>query len=177
MKLKKHVDPTKKDNKEGLVPPFKICFNLKDQAVAFHEKAVKLAKVGMPKRTFGADQETEMDQDWDEEAATAATAETNVCQGAYFTFYQTAATRFRVTLMWAVADAMKTKTKQVWVSQGNRPTLQVKEGGKVTKTLTFVQTMKEYKEKITPKTLEEVKKAASKLFAGKLEQTFIVIKD
>jgi len=37
--------------------------------------------------------------------------------------------------------------------------------------------MKEYKEKITPKTLEEVKKAASKLFAGKLEQTFIVIKD
>ncbi len=171
------VDPTKKDNKEGLVPPFKICFNLKDQAVAFREKAVKLAKVGMPKRTFGADQETEMDQDWDEEAATAATAETNVCQGAYFTFYQTAATRFHVTLMWAVADAMKTKTKQVWVSQGNRPTLQVKEGGKVTKTLTFVQTMKEYKEKITPKTLEEVKKAASKLFAGKLEQTFIVIKD
>jgi len=176
------VDPTKKDNKEGLVPPFKICFHTKDLAVKFRDKAVKLAKVGLPRRTFGADQDeamnTSQDQEWDNEAATAQPEPTtNVCQGAYFTFYQTAATRFRTTLMWAVADVLKSKTRQVWVSQGNKPTLQVKEGGKVVKSLTFVQTMGEYKEKIPKKTLEEVKKAASKLYGGHLEKTFIVIKD
>ena len=78
--------------------------------------------------------------------------------------------------MWAVADAIKSKSKQAWVSQGNRPTMQIKEGGKV-KTFGFVQTMLEYKEKIPQKTLEDVKKAASKMFAGRLEKTFIVIKD
>jgi len=171
------VDPTKKDNKEGLVPPFKICFNTKDLAVEFREKAVKMAKAGVPRRVFGAAQ----DEEWDEEAAPrneqGPAGATNICQGAYFSFYQTAATRFRVTLMWAVADALKTKTKQVWVSQNNKPTLQVKEGGKVVKSLTFVQTMNEYKEKIGQKTLDEVKKSASKLYAGRLEKTFIVIKD
>jgi len=184
------VDPTKKDNKEGLVPPFKICFHTKDPAVEFRERAVKMAKMGLPKRSFGRDPEENMDQDWDEAAtavptaAPSTTAEvvaagvgSNICQGAYFTFYQTAATRFRSTLMWAVADAMKTKTRQVWVSQSNKPTLQIKEGGKVVKSLTFVQTMMEYKEKISQKTLDEVKKAAVKLFAGNLEKTFIVIKD
>jgi len=178
------VDPTKKDNKEGLVPPFKVCFNSRDLAVQFREKAVKMAKMGTPKRTFGANLNEDMEWGDDEipEQATqtnanANTGEANVCQGAYFTYFQTAATRFRVTLMWAVADALKTRTKQVWVSQGNRPTLQVKEGGKVIKNLTFVQTMTEYKEKITQKTLDDVKKAATKLYAGRLEKTFIVIKD
>ncbi len=171
------VDPTKKDNKEGLVPPFKICFHCKDVAVEFRDRAVALAKVGQTRRTFGADAGDQMEDDVDEEEARPANAEKNCCQGAYFTFYQTAATRIRATLMWAVADALKTKTKQVWVSQGNKPTLQVKEGGKVVKSLTFVQTMNEYKEKISQKTLDEAKKAAAKLFAGRLERTFLVIKD
>jgi hypothetical protein len=177
------VDPTKKDNKEGLVPPFKICFSCKNTAVDFREKAVKMAKVGVPRRTFGADQEPdqgapaamEQGDDWDE-ATQGTQGETNVCQGAYFTYFQTAATRFRVTLMWAVADAIKTKAKQVWVSQGNRPSMQIKEGGKV-KSFNFVQTMLEYKEKIPQKILDDVKKAALKMFAGRLEKTFIVIKD
>jgi hypothetical protein len=172
------VDPTKKDNKEGLVPPFKICFNIKDQAVAFREKAVKMAKSGLPKRTFGTDEQDQMEHDdWEEPTATPQGNDANICQGAYFTFYQTAATRFRVTLMWSVADSLKTKAKQVWVSQTNKPTLQIKEGGKVVKSLTFVQTMNEYREKIAPKTLEEVKKAALKVYAGNLENIFIVIKD
>jgi hypothetical protein len=37
--------------------------------------------------------------------------------------------------------------------------------------------MAEYKDKIPQKTLEDVKKAATKLFQGKLEKIFIVIKD
>ncbi len=163
------VDPTKKDNKVGLVPPFKICFTRKDQGVAFRDKAVGMAKIGQPKRTYGADEGEAVEEDWQEETgARPNQGPPNVCQGAYFTFYQTAATRFRVTLMWAVADALKTKTKQVWVNQSNKPTLQVKEGGKVIKSLTFVQTMAEYKEKISQKTLEDVKKTASKLFGGHL---------
>jgi hypothetical protein len=176
------VDPTKKDNKEGLVPPFKICFNVKDQAVAFRDKAVKMAKMGAPQRTYGADQEGQAEQmeqeTWDEvtNPQSGNTQEENICQGAYFTFYQTAATRFRTTLMWSIADALKTKSKQVWVNQSNKPTLQIKEAGKV-KSLTFVQAMAEYKEKINQKTLEEVKKAAVKIYAGNLEKTFIVIKD
>jgi len=185
------IDPTKRDNKEGLVPPFKICFNSKDDAVYFRMRAVKLAKEGKPTRTFSepdpdvAAGTQDMDQDLDlDEGASQGTQSSqrssqttpNICEGAYFSFYQTAATRFRATLMWAVADALKTKTKQVWVSQGNKPTLQIKEGGKV-KSMTFVQTMTEYKEKIGTKTLDEVKKAASKLYAGNLEKTFVVIKD
>jgi len=186
------VDPTKKDNREGLVPPFRICFNSRDVAVEFREKAVKMAKEGMPRRTFGENQDEWMDegnggnqqpaqgapaQGAPAQGAPAQGAVTNVCQGAYFSYYQTAATRFRITLMWAVADGLKTKSKQVWVSQGNKPTLQVKEGGKVTKSLSFVQTMGEYSDKINKKTLDDVKKAATKLFAGHLEKTFIVIKD
>lgn len=177
------VDPTKKDNKVGLVPPFKICFTRKDQGVAFRDKAVGMAKVGQPKRTYGADADganegEAMEQEQQQEPGLRPNlGPKNVCQGAYFTFYQTAATRFRVTLMWAVADALKTGTKQVWVNQSNKPTLQVKEGGRVIKSLTFVQTMTEYKEKISQKTLDDVKKTATKLYGGHLEQTFLVIKD
>ncbi len=157
-------------------PPHK-----RDEAVTFRDKAVKMAKVGQPKRTFGAEQDEWMEEDGGNATAANNAADNttagNVCQGAYFTFYQTAATRFRVTLMWAVADAIKTNVKQAWVSQTNRPTLQIKEGGKIVKTLSYVQTMNEYKDKIPKKTLEDVKKAAQKLYSGNLEKTFIVIKD
>jgi len=188
------VDPTKKDNKEGLVPPFKICFNCKDDAVYFRTKAVKMAKAGKPTRIFdGQDWEESATMDHDQEdaasqASQASQAEnsqssqpnqdkSNICEGAYFSVFQTAANRFRTTLMWAEADAIKSRARQVWVSQGNKPTLQIKEGGKVIKTLTFVQTMMEYKEKIGQKTLDDVKKAASKVYSGHLEKTFVVIKD
>ena len=53
----------------------------------------------------------------------------------------------------------------------------MKEGGKIIKTLTFVKTMHEYKDKITPKTIEDVTKVAKKTFAGQLKKTFLVLKD
>jgi len=170
------VDPTKKDNRVGLVPPFKICFNTKDAAVAFRDRAVKLAKSSPLNSETNEMMEFDRTLEAEEESSTS-TPETNIFAGAYFSFYQTAATRFRVTLMWAVADTLKTKTRQAWVNQGNKPTLQIKEGGKIIKSLTFVQTMADYKEKINKKTLDEVKKSASKLYAGQLEKTFLVIKD
>ena len=62
------VDPSKKDNKEGLVPPFKICFTTKDQAVRFRDKAVKMTKANKPRaRTYGeGEQNMEQGDDWDE---------------------------------------------------------------------------------------------------------------
>ncbi len=79
--------------------------------------------------------------------------------------------------MWAVADALKSKTRQVLVNQSSRPTLQIKEGGKIIRNLSFVKTMIEYKEKIGPKVIEDVRKSATKNFAGQLEKTFVVLKD
>ncbi len=143
------VDPKKKDNKEGLIPPFKIGFKTKDLGVKFREVAVKMAK---------------------EEGSHLATT--------YFTRCQSSATRLRAQLMWAVADAIKTKTKEVWVNQVScKPMLQIKEGGKIVRSLGFIKAMQEYGEKIPKKTLEDATKIAKKFFAGTLEKTFIVIKD
>jgi len=162
------IDPLKKDNKKGLVPPFKICFHSKDAAVRFRETAVKMAREGKKKPDA---MEVE---GWEEESEPT---QENEFSNTYFTYFQTAGTRIRVLLMWAVADALKSKTKQVWVNQSSRPTLQVKEGGKIIRNLSFVKTMTEYKEKIGAEKLVEIKKVAEKNFAGQLEKTFIVLKD
>ncbi len=80
--------------------------------------------------------------------------------------------------MWAVADAIKTNTKEVWVNQvACKPTLQVKEGGRIVSSLGYIKTMQEYGEKIPKKTIDDVTKTAKKFFAGNLEKTFIVLKD
>ena len=151
-------DPKKQDNKAGLVPPFKIGFGSKELAVKFRDAAVKKAK----EEKFGEDGEKEE----------------NEFANTYFTFFQSAGMRIRLMLMWAVADAIKSKTSEVWVNQNtSKPTLQVKEGGKIIKTLSFVRTMNEYKDKIPKKSLEEATKIAKKTFGGQLEKTFIVIQD
>jgi len=143
------VDPTKKDNREGLIPPFKIGFKTKDLGIKFKELAVKRSKI---------------------EGSNLSTT--------YFTHCQSSATRIRVQLMWAVADVIKTKAKEVWVNQvACKPTLQVKEGGRIVKSLGYIKTMQEYGDKIPKKTLEDVTKIAKKFFAGNLEKTFIVLKD
>ena len=90
-------DPKKKENKEGLVPPFKIGFNKKDTAIKLRDEMVKRAK----------DENSEY-------------------SGTYFTFFQSAGTRVRLMLMWAVVDAIKSETSEVWINQNSsKPTLQV----------------------------------------------------
>ena len=151
-------DPKKQDNKAGLVPPFKVGFGSKEIAMKFRDAAVKKAK----EEHLGEDGE-KLDNEY---------------ANTYFTFFQSAGTRIRLMLMWAVADAIKSKTSEVWINQNtSKPTLQVKEGGKIVKTLSFVRTMNEYKDKIPKKALEEATKIAKKTFGGQLEKTFIVIKD
>jgi hypothetical protein len=142
------VDPSKKDNRPGLIPPFKIGFSTKDGAVRFREAAVKKSK-----------------EDGSEFKDT------------YFAYFQSTGTRIRSMLMWAVCDALKSNTIDCWVNQTAKPTLQIKEGGKIVKTLTFVNAMVEYREKISRKAIEEATKLAKKGFAGNLEKIFIVIKD
>ncbi len=147
--LYSYLDPTKKDNAVGLVPPFKIGFANKDIAVKFKEAGVKKSK-----------------EDGSEYKTT------------YFSYFQANGTRVRVILLWGVADALKGDGKDLWVTQNTpKPILQIKEGGKITETLTFVKAMKQHKEKIAQKTLEEARKLAKKWFAGNIEKIFIAIKD
>ena len=142
------IDPTKKDNRNGLIPPFKIGFRSKDVGIRFRETAVKKSK----------------------EAG-------NRLASTYFTHCQSSATRVRVMLLWSITDAIKSDKREVWVNQNaNKPTLQVKEDGKV-RTLTFSKAMEEYKDKIPKKTIDESTKIAKRYFAGQIKKTFIVLKD
>jgi hypothetical protein len=147
--LYSYVDPSKKDNAVGLVPPFKIGFANKDIAVRFKEAGVKKSK------EEGSDYKT-----------------------TYFSYFQANGTRIRVILLWGVADALKSDGKDLWVTQNTpKPILQIKEGGKVIESLTFVKAMQKHKDKIAQKTLDEAKKQAKKWFAGNIVKIFIAIKD
>jgi hypothetical protein len=144
-----YIDPTKKDNAAGLVPPFKIGFGSKDIGVKFRDAAVKIAK-----------------------------EEGSQYKDTYFTFFQCFGTKVRSILLWGLSDVLKSDTRQVWVTQNNaKPTLQFKEGGRIVKNLSFVNAMHEYKDKIPQKSIDEAYKIARKQFSGKLEKTFIVLKD
>jgi hypothetical protein len=143
------IDPTKKDNQAGLVPPFKIGFLTKDAAVKFRDAALKEAK-----------------------------KENSTYKKTYFTYFQSQGTRVRVMILWSIADNLKSDTKEVWVSQNtSKPTLQVKEGGKIVENLSYVKAVTKYEDKIAKKTIDEATKIAKKNFAGNLKQTFVVLKD
>jgi hypothetical protein len=147
--LYNYIDPTKKENKEGYIPPFKVGFSCKDTAIRFRDAALKKAK-----------------------------EEGSEYKETYFTFFQSFGTKVRSILMWGLCDAMKTKEKEMWVTQqAAKPVLQIKENGRITKSLSFVKAMTEFKDKIPEKTIEEATKVAKKHFFGKLEKTFIVLKD
>jgi hypothetical protein len=143
------IDPTKKDNAVGLVPPFKVGFNTKDAAIKFREAALKKAK-----------------------------EENSEYKKTYFTFFQSTGTRVRTMLLWSLADILKTETRDVWVAQNQaKPTLQVKENGRISESLTFVKAMVKYGDKVPIKVIEEATKLAKKSFSGNLKETFIILKD
>jgi len=142
------IDPSKKDNQKGLIPPFRIGFKTKDTGVRFREEAVKKAKL--------------------EGSKLAAT---------YFTHCQSSATRIRVMLLWGIVDALKPGNPDVWVSQNaSRPTLQIKENGRV-KTLSFVKAMSDFGGRIPAKVIEEATKIGNKFYQGQLKKTFLILKD
>jgi len=142
------IDPTKKDNAAGLVPPFKVGFKNREFGIKFRDQGVANAK-----------------------------EEGNKFSSTYFTHCQGSATRIRVSLLWAVATAIKNKNKEVWVNQGSsKPTLQIKQGGKV-RSYTFAKAMQEFGKKIPQKSIDDATKIAKKFFSGQLEKTFIVLSD
>ena len=139
----------KEKDGEPTIPPFKIIFKTREQGIKFRERAVAKAK--------------EEDSDMGK---------------IYFTHMQNNSTRSRTILMWGVVDYLKKEKKESWVNLNqNKPNIQVKEGGKITKTLTFAQAMYDYGEKIDPKTIEEASKAAKWSIGGQLERLFIILKD
>jgi len=96
----------------------------------------------------------------------------------YFSHQQNAGTRVRTSLLWGVVDGLKKKGKEAWVNQNtNKPNIQIKEGGKIVKTITFVQAMQDHGNIIPKKTLEDVKKSAVWNFRNQLGRFFIVLKD
>ena len=146
---KKSKEGDQESVEEPAIPPFKLVFKTKDQGIIFREKAVAKAK----------EEDSNMGK-------------------IYFTHVQNNSTRIRTMLMWGVVDAIKKEKKEAWVNLNlNKPNIQVKEGGKIIKTLTFAAAMYEYGEKIDEKVLADTKKAAQWNFGGKLERLFIVLKD
>ena len=131
------------------IPPFKIVFKSKERGINFREKAVAKAK----------EEDSNMGK-------------------IYFSHMHNNSTRIRTMLMWGVVDALKKEKKESWVNLNlNKPNIQIKEGGKITKTLTFAGAMSEYGERIDPKVITETTKAAMWNFGGKLERLFIILKD
>ena len=81
-------------------------------------------------------------------------------------------------LLWGVVDAIKKEKKEAWVNLNlNKPNIQIKEGGKITKMLTFAGAISEYGDKIDAKVIADTTKAARWNFGGKLERLFIILKD
>jgi len=134
---------------QTISPPFRLVFKTKEIGMQFSEKAVQMSKEGH--------------KDFEK---------------TYFAHQQNAATRIRTSLMWGVVSSFKKEGKEAWVNQNlNKPNIQIKEGGKIVKTLTFVQLMNEYGKKIPAKTLSDVTKSAKWNFGGQLERYFVVLKD
>ncbi len=143
------IDPTKKENKKGYIPPFKVGFSSKDTAVKFRDASLKKAK-----------------------------EEGSEYKETYFSFYQSFGTKVRSILMWGLCDVIKTDEKEVWVNQqASKHTLQIKENGRIVRSLSFVKAMIKFKDKVPQKAIDEATKVAKKHFFGKLEKTFIVLKD
>ena len=148
-KYKGNKDGNQVEDEAPTIPPFKIVFKTKDQGIMFREKAVAKAK---------------------EEGSELGKI--------YFTHMQNSSTRIRTMLLWGVVDVIKKEKKEAWVNLSlNKPNIQVKEGGKIVKTLTFAGAMEEYGERIDAKVIADTTKAARWNFGGKLERLFIVLKD
>jgi len=136
-------------NEPTYLPPFRLVFRTKETGIKFREEAVKTSKEG--KEGF---------------------------EKTYFTHQQNAATRIRSALMWGVVAGLKKKGKEAWVNQNiNKPNIQIKEGGKIVKTLTFIQAMKEHSKLLSAKVLSDVSKTAAWNFSGQMERYFLVLKD
>jgi hypothetical protein len=138
-----------KEGQRNEYPPFKITFKVLSEAVDFKEKAIKASKI-----------------------------ETHLMYKSYVSNHQNIGTRIRLQLLWGAAEVVKKEKKECWVTQGSpKPVLQIKQNATLIRSMSFVDAMNTYGEKIEKKTLEEARKLAMKFFAGQVEKVFLIIKD
>jgi hypothetical protein len=130
-------------------PPFKITFKNLPDAVEFKEKSIKFSKI-----------------------------ETHMMYKSYVANQQNVGTRVRLQLLWGVVEVLKKEKKDCWVTHGSpKPVLQVKQNSTLIRSMSFVDAVTTYGDKIEKKTLEEARKLATRFFAGQVEKIFLVIKD
>jgi hypothetical protein len=142
-------DPVKQATRPGQVPAFKIGFKDKDDAIAFREKAAKLAKD--PKHRL---------------------------HKAGFSYQQCAGTRIRSSILWLIAAKLKAEDKECWVnSNSNKPKLNVKSGERYPREYSYTDAIETYRDKLTEDDLKEITGQARKLFKGQCAQIFGILKD
>jgi hypothetical protein len=132
-------------------PPFKITFKNQATASEFKEKAIKASKI-----------------------------DTHQMYKSYVSNQQNVGTRVRLTILWGIAEALKKeKNKDCWVTQGApKPTLQIKQAGQtLVRSLSYIEAVTTYGDKIEQKVLDEARKLATRFFTGQVEKVFIIIKD
>ena len=133
---------------EKVAPAYKIIFKDIQSATNFKDKGIEASK-----------------------------DENNKLYKVYFAVRQNSSTRIRLMLLWGIADYLKSDVVEAWATQNSpRPVLQTKEGGKY-KTLSFIEAVQTYGDKIEEKVIKEATKIANKHFNRQAKKIFLILKD
>ena len=133
---------------EKTAPAYKIVFKDIQSATSFKDKGIEASK-----------------------------DETNKLYKVYFSVQQNSSTRIRLMLLWGIADYLKNEVVEAWVTQNSpRPVLQTKEGGRY-KTMSFIEAVQTYGDKIEEKIIKEANKIANKHFNSQAKKIFLILKD
>ena len=142
------IDPTRMAKTPKEIPPFKIQFRSREDALDFKSKAIILAKKPNDKYS-----------------------------GIYLVHPLNAATRVRLAVLWILAQALKEVEIEAWVAQStSKPMLMVKKG-QYPKSYGYVQAILEHENFISKCDFSEPNKLASRFFKGETQRLFIVLTD
>ena len=142
------IEPIRMAKAPKEIPPIKVQFRNKEDALDFKNKAIILAK--KPNGKYS---------------------------GLYLVHPFNAATRIRVSILWILAKALKDAKHEAWVAQGSsRPMLMVKKG-QYPKSFGFVQAILEHENFIGKCDFSEPNKLATRFFKGEAQRLFIVLND
>ena len=142
------IEPARMAKAPKEVPPFKIQFRNREDAIDFKNMAIIQAK--KPNGKYS---------------------------GVYLVHPFNAATRVRVGILWILAKALKEAKLEAWVAQSSsRPTLMIKKG-QYPKSYSFVQAILEHENYINKCDFSEPNKLASRFFKGETQRLFLVLSD
>ena len=130
------------------IPPIKIHFKNKEDALDFKAKAIEQSK--KPNGKYS---------------------------GAYLVHPQNPAMRIRVMIMWQIAEAIKEAKFEAWVAQSStKPMLMIKKG-QYPKSYGFVQAIQEHQNFLPKCDFTEANKLANRFFKGEAQRLFVVLND